>query len=102
MSYLTVGKDTVPVISLHVQPNAAKSRLAGFHNECLKVAVASPPVDGKANKEVVRFLARLLGISPRHLTIIRGLQSRRKQVAVCSMSEAELRERLDRALTLYE
>jgi uncharacterized protein (TIGR00251 family) len=92
--YLSVDKDNQPVISLHVQPNAAKNRVVGLHDGCLKLAVASPPVDGKANKAVLRFLSDLLGVSPRQLMITHGLQSRRKQIVVLALTQEEVRTRL--------
>ena len=94
MDCLVSEKDDQAIVHLHIQPNAAKNRVAGLHDGCLKLAVASPPVDGKANKEVLHFLAGLLGVSPRKLSIKTGLQARRKQVVVEGLSALQIRAKL--------
>lgn len=70
------------LLHLHVQPGASKSGLAGMHGESLKIRIKSPPVDGKANRELVRFLAEMLDIPQGRITIVRGASSRRKAVAI--------------------
>ena len=50
-------------LTLHVQPGASRSELAGMHGDALKVRVAAPPVDGAANRELIRFLAAQLANS---------------------------------------
>ncbi len=81
MPYLTISSDGTVLLRLHVQPKASKSRIVGLHDNCLKLAVAAPPVEGKANKEVVKFLAAVLGVPARDVTVKSGIQSRRKVVA---------------------
>lgn len=70
------------VLELHVQPGAKRSEFAGMHGERTKVRLAAPPVDGKANDELVRFLAGHYGVPKRAVTILSGLRSRDKRVAV--------------------
>ncbi len=82
------------VLRVHVQPKASKSRVLGIHDARLKIAVASPPVDGKANKEVVRFVAKLLGIGKKDVELKSGLQSRKKSLIVTSVSFEEVKQRL--------
>lgn len=81
-SFLSVSPDGTVLIRVYVQPNASKSRLVGLHDGCLKLAVAAPPVDGKANKQVVKYLAGILDVPVREVIVKSGLQSRRKLVAV--------------------
>ena len=70
------------VLDLHVQPGARKSEFAGPHGERIKVRLAAPPVDGKANAELVAFLAAHYGVPRANVTIEAGLNSRRKRVAI--------------------
>lgn len=81
-SFLSTSPDGTVLIRVYVQPKASSSRLVGLHDGCLKLAVAAPPVDGKANKAVVRFLASVLNVPMREVIVKSGLQSRKKLVAV--------------------
>lgn len=84
-------------ISLRVYPGAAKNEVLGLAEGVLRVKVAAPPVKGKANRELLAFLSRLLGISERDLAITRGQTSRTKTVAVYGLSHQEVLERLQDA-----
>lgn len=81
-------------ISLRVYPNASRNEVLGFADGMLRVKVAAPPVKGKANKELLVFLSRLLGISEEALTITRGQTSRNKTVAACGLSHQEALKRI--------
>jgi uncharacterized protein (TIGR00251 family) len=70
------------VLALHVQPGAARTEVAGVHGEALKVRLAAPPVDGKANAELLRFLAREFGVTLRNVELLRGATARAKLVRI--------------------
>src|SRR4051812_46271702 len=70
------------MLTVRVQPGARRSAVVGPLGEALKVKVAAPAVDNKANAELVRFLASQLGVTSRAVTIVRGATARTKQVAV--------------------
>ena len=70
------------VLDLSVQPNAKRTQADGLHDGALRVRLAAPPVDGKANAALLAWLAGELGCAKRDLTLLRGEASRRKQVAV--------------------
>ena len=88
------SKDGTPMISVHVQPRAAKNRCCGVHDEALKVAVTAPPVDGKANKAVAAYLAELFGVSRRSVVLLSGSQSRKKLFLLESLTEEEVRAKV--------
>lgn len=81
MSWYQIGRDGVR-LQIQAQPGAKRTEVAGLYGDCIKVRLASPPVDGKANECLVRFLAQRLGVKRNQLTITRGLSSRRKTVLV--------------------
>jgi hypothetical protein len=81
-------------ILLRVHPNAARNELAGFSEGVLRVRVAAPPVKGKANKELIAFLAQKLGLSKGDLTILKGHTSRNKVISIASLTREELTRRL--------
>jgi len=74
------------VLSLHVQPGAKRTDVAGTHGEGaqarLKVRLAAPPVDGKANAELIRFFADAFGVPLRAVTLVRGETSRQKTIRI--------------------
>lgn len=77
-----------------MHPNAARNELAGFSEGVLRVKVAAPPVKGKANKELIAFLAQKLGLSKGDLTILKGHSSRNKLISIAGLSREELIRRL--------
>ena len=67
---------------MHVQPGARRTEVAGLHGESMKVRLAARAVDGKANAELLRFLADEFGVALRCVTLMRGETSRRKVVRI--------------------
>lgn len=83
MSWYQIGRDGV-TLHIHAQPGAKRTELAGLYGDCIKVRLASPPVDGKANECLIEFLAERLGVKRGQVTLTRGLSSRRKTVFVAA------------------
>jgi uncharacterized protein (TIGR00251 family) len=69
-------------VELHVQPGASRTTPRGEHDGRLKLSVAAPPVDGRANDAVVDWFAKRLGVPRSNLRIAAGTSSRRKTLAV--------------------
>jgi len=80
--------------AVRVQPRAARSELAGEHGGALRVRVAAPPVEGEANKELVRFLAAALGVPRSAVRIVAGQTAREKRVEVEGVSAADVARKL--------
>jgi len=74
------------VFDVRVIPRASKSEIVGEHDEALKVKLSSPPVDGAANKELVKLLSKAFGVAKREVTIVRGHTSKRKTVEVFNVN----------------
>ncbi len=70
------------VLLLYVQPGAKRSGFAGTHGERLKIRLAAPAVEGRANEALVEFLARYYRVSRRNVTIASGMRSRMKRVII--------------------
>jgi hypothetical protein len=70
------------LLALHVQPGARRTGVAGAHGQRLKVALRAPPVDGKANEELLRYLALETGLRRNQLRLAAGLMSREKSIAI--------------------
>jgi uncharacterized protein (TIGR00251 family) len=74
-------------LTLHVQPAARKSGIAGIHGDALKIRIAAPASDNKANGALVEFLGEILGVPKSAITIRRGATGRRKVVEIAGGPE---------------
>ena len=79
-------------LSAIIQPRSSKNEVTGIYNNALKIRLTSPPVDGAANKECIRFFSKLLGVSPSEITIVQGFSSKNKTIEVIGLTEKQFRE----------
>lgn len=75
-------RDQTLILSLHIQPRASRDELAGPHGDRLKVRITAPPVDGKANEHLLRFLAKSFGVPKSNITLLSGETGRDKRIAI--------------------
>ena len=80
-------------VALRVVPNAKKTAVLGMHGEAVKLKVASPALEGKANAAVLAFVAQAVGVSGT-AELISGEKTRDKVVRFSGLSAMELREKL--------
>ena len=71
-------------LTLHIQPGAKRSEVAGLHGDALKIRLAAPPVEGRANEALLRFVAELFEVPLRDVELLRGAQSRHKTARVAN------------------
>jgi uncharacterized protein (TIGR00251 family) len=81
-------------VRLRVVPNARKSEVVGIHGDAIKLNIAAPALDGRANEALVEFIAEKLGIARREVTLASGEKSRDKIISVKGIDEPEVRKRL--------
>lgn len=79
---------TTLTLTLHVQPGAKRSELAGLHGDALKLRLAAPPVEGRANEALLKFIATLFEVPLRQITLKQGGQSRHKVVEIIGSNVA--------------
>lgn len=77
-------------LTLHIQPGAKRSEFAGLHGDALKIRLAAPPVDGKANAALTEFVAARLGLAKSAVALKSGQTSRRKVLTVNGSEEAKI------------
>jgi uncharacterized protein (TIGR00251 family) len=87
-------KDGSLTFKVQVVPRASRSEVVGEHNGALRVRLAAPPVDGAANEELVRLLARLLEVPRSAIEIKSGHSSKNKQVRVKGVGFSALQDTL--------
>ncbi len=103
--WMSVAADGTLLLQIAVQPGARKPGFAGFHGsngERLKLKVAAPPVDGKANEAVVEFLADFLDTASRQIEIVRGQSSRQKTVAISGLGADFVARRVEESFSRVE
>lgn len=89
-----MGTEEGAVISVRVQPKASRNACTVDAGEKIRIAVAAPPVDGKANAAVLAYLAEIVGAPKRCVRLIRGETSRDKVIAIDGLSKDEVLSRL--------
>jgi uncharacterized protein (TIGR00251 family) len=82
-------------IKVKVIPRAKQSKISGFMADgSLKVRVAAPPVDGKANRELIKLLADCLDIQAAHITLVSGQQGRKKVVKIIGLISQDFEKKI--------
>ena len=93
MDWITEGERGIN-ISVRVSPNSKQTKIDGFHGERLKIRLHAPPVDGKANKELLLFIAERLGVRKSQCAITQGEASRDKVVSISGIDASSARRAL--------
>lgn len=84
------------VLTVHVQPKAARTECVGVYGDALKIRVAAPPVDGAANEELIRFIAKQCSIPRTSVLIQSGAEGRRKRLCLKGITADTVMARLNR------
>lgn len=82
------------LLTVHVQPGAKKTQIVGEHGDALKIRLAAPPVDGKANACLLAFLAEILGVARTQTELASGATGRRKTIRVKGAAHERVLARL--------
>jgi uncharacterized protein (TIGR00251 family) len=85
--------------AVRVQPRASRTGIAGMHGEALRITLAALPIDGRANDELLHYLADLFRVSRSAVHILAGQSGRNKIVRIAGRSAAELTSALNERLT---
>ena len=75
------------LISVKIIPNAKITEAVGYEGKTLKVRVAAPPIDGRANKELIKLMANLCGCAPSEIEVIKGQTTKLKLLDVPVLPE---------------
>jgi uncharacterized protein (TIGR00251 family) len=81
LPFLRESRDGI-LLEVYVQPKASRNEIVGIHDERLRIRLTAPPVEGEANKECVRFLAKMFGLPKSKLDIVQGHKSRQKTILI--------------------
>ena len=82
-------------LKVWIQPGASQNKVINFDNGILKLRIAAPPVEGKANKKLVEFLSEILHIAKRNIAIKAGLTGKHKIINIDNLSLDDLKRKLE-------
>ena len=83
------------VIKVLVQPRASRNEIVGIQGECLKIRIAAPPVEHRANEQLRDYLSLLIGVGKQKIELIGGYKGRNKKIMVTGCTVKEVKEKLD-------
>jgi uncharacterized protein (TIGR00251 family) len=89
-AWLSQSEDGAFYVLVHAQPGAKKDRVSGEFNSRLKIALAAPPVDGKANAALQKFLSKRLGVAKSAVTLASGETMRDKRLRITGVTAEQL------------
>jgi uncharacterized protein (TIGR00251 family) len=78
------------VLSVRVHPGARRNAATGIHDDAVKIALTTPPVDGRANDALIGFLAEALRLPRARIALTSGATSRSKTLRITGRSAAEV------------
>lgn len=84
-------------LTIQIQPRAKRSEVLGFTDGILKLKIAAPPIEGKANKEVIDYLSDILDIPKSNIDIEHGHTSKIKAIAINGLDRERIYERIEAA-----
>ena len=88
------GKDIV--IKVKIIPGSSKNKIIGVYNNSLKITITAPPVEGKANKKCITYIAKCFDVAKSKIEIISGQTSKNKLVKIYDISQKEFIDKLEK------
>lgn len=84
------------IIKVKIVPGSSKNKIIGAYNDALKIAIAAPPVEGKANKKCITYLAKYFDVAKSKIEIISGKNSKNKLIKIYDISQKEFLGKLEK------
>ena len=84
-------------IALRVRPGAKKNAVLGRREDTWKITLQAPPIDGRANRACVEYLAKLLGLKRSAVSIVKGEKSRDKVIEISGLAQDDVQAKLQAA-----
>jgi uncharacterized protein (TIGR00251 family) len=86
--WFRLAEDGVVILSVHAQPGAKRTEVAGLHGDSVKIRLAAPPLDDRANEALLAFVAERFGVPRRDVALVSGAKSREKRLGIRGSSVA--------------
>jgi uncharacterized protein (TIGR00251 family) len=82
------------VIKVKIVPGSSKNKIVGVYNDALKISITAPPVEGKANKKCIAYLAKYFDVAKSKIEIILGQTSKHKLIKIYDISQEEFLDKI--------
>jgi hypothetical protein len=89
-----MGNDII--IRVKIVPGSSKNKIIGVYKDSLKITITAPPVEGKANKKCIAYLAKYFNVAKSKIEIISGLASKNKLIRIYDISQKEFLEKIEK------
>lgn len=93
MSVITANDDGT-IVQIKLSPRASDNKIVGIMDNAVKIRLQAPPVDGKANKALIKFIAKLLKVPASGVQIISGDTNRNKRIYIRNIPPETVRQKL--------
>lgn len=94
MTFVSTDKNNLVRLKIIVRPKAKRPGISGLHDNMIKLSVAAPPVDGKANREVIAYLADFFDLKKKEISIVAGQHSKKKICRIWRLTEEQIRQKV--------
>lgn len=84
------------IIKVKIVPGSSKNKIIGAYNDALKISIAAPPVEGKANKKCIAYLAKYFDVAKSKIEIISGQTSKNKLIKIYDISPKEFLDKIEK------
>ena len=84
------------IVKVKIVPGSSKNKIIGAYNNALKISIAAPPVEGKANKKCITYLAKFFDVAKSKVEIISGQTSKNKLIKIYDISQKEFLDKLEK------
>jgi len=84
------------IIKFKIVPGSSKNKIIGAYNDALKITIAAPPVEGKANKKCIAYLAKYFNVAKSKIEIISGKTSKNKLIRIYDINQKEFLDKIEK------
>ncbi|MBA7588659.1 hypothetical protein ES708_30724 [subsurface metagenome] len=84
------------IIKVKIVPGSSKNKIIGAYNDALKISITAPPVEGKANKKCIAYLAKYFDVAKSKIEIISGKNSKNKLIKIYDISQKEFLDKIEK------
>ncbi len=84
------------IVKVKIVPGSSKNKIIGVYNDSLKITITAPPVEGKANKKCIAYLAKYFDVAKSKIEIISGQTSKNKLIKIYDISQKKFLEKIEK------